>query len=395
MAYHISLSQDGRSYALLLFLGMSGLYFFLKHLKTSKNGYLILVAFFFACLFYTSYSSIPFIAISQILWFYRVNEENHKKISSFLILNGLILLLCLPWVLFVAVNYKGQPLMEPFQLRVPISLGDLLYGIFHDWAPHLPLTITSVILLILFPFFSKNKRNALILLTVFIFPIVALYLFCKLLDVNHFITSRYFINFLPFFFIALYLSLSAIEGRFKRLKGMMRLSLLFVMLFGASNLVILPFYYTSEKQDLRGLVYHLKSQLKEGDKIFDFNMAYVPGILHYFGILPEERHYLIPFRKISGEGIEFEKSFIYKNKKYSIYCSRICCQQYTADGSRMWIVAGKNTAKIIKKTLPCVLKGYFDGRFLNFDRFPMDASIYLFLCDPKSPGEKGIEIQIE
>jgi hypothetical protein len=124
-------------------------------------------------------------------------------------------------------------------------------------------------------------------------------------------------------------------------------------------------------------------------------MAYVPGILHYFGILPEERHYLIPFRKISGEGIEFEKSFIYKNKKYSIYCSRICCQQYTADGSRMWIVAGKNTAKIIKKTLPCVLKGYFDGRFLNFDRFPMDASIYLFLCDPKSPGEKGIEIQIE
>ena len=395
MTYHIYLSQDGRSYALLLFLGMGGLYFFLKHLKTSKNRYLILVALFFASLFYTSYSSIPFIALSQILWFYRVNEENHKKLSSFLILNGLVLLLCLPWVFFAAVNYKGQPLMDPYQLRVPISLGDFLYGIFHDWVPHLPLIITSVILLILFPFFSKNKRNALILLAVFIFPIVALYLFCKLLNVNHFITSRYFINFLPLFFIALYLSLSAIEDRFKRLKGMMRLSLLFVILFTASNLVILPFYYTSEKQDLRGLVYYLKSQLKEGDKIFDFNMAYVPGILHYFGILPEERHYLIPFRKISGEGIELEKSFIYKNKKYTIYSSRICCQKYIADGSRLWIVAGKNTAKIIKKTLPCVLKGYFDGSFLNFNRFPTDASIYLFLWDPKSPGEKGIDMPIE
>jgi hypothetical protein len=216
-----------------------------------------------------------------------------------------------------------------------------------------------------------------------------------LLNVNHFISSRYFINFLPLFFIALYLSLRAAETKFKKLKGMIRLSLLFVMLFTASNLAILPFYYTSEKQDLRGLVYYLKNQLKEGDKIFDFNMAYLPGILHYFGILPEERHYLIPFRKISGEEIELKKSFIYENKKYTIYCSKTCCQQYIGDGSRLWIVAGKNTAKIIKKTLPCVLKGYFDGSFLNFDRFPADASIYLFLWDPKSPWDKGIDIPIE
>jgi len=32
MAYHISLSQDGRSYSLLMFFGMMGLYFFMKHL---------------------------------------------------------------------------------------------------------------------------------------------------------------------------------------------------------------------------------------------------------------------------------------------------------------------------------------------------------------------------
>ncbi|MBS3918998.1 MAG: glycosyltransferase family 39 protein [Deltaproteobacteria bacterium] len=395
MTYHIYLSQDGRSYSLLLFFGMAGLYFFLKHLETLKNRYLIPVALFFASSFYTSYSSIPFIALSQILWFYRANEENHKKLSSFLILNGLVFLLCLPWVLFAAVNYKGQPLMDPYQLRFPISLGDFLYGIFHDWVPHLPLIITSITLLILFPFFSKNKRNALILLAVFIFPIVALYLFCKLWNVNHFVTSRYFINFLPLFFIALYLSLSAIEDRFKRLKGVMRLRVLFVILFTASNLVILPFYYNAEKQDLRGLVNYLKGQLREGDKIFDFNMTYVPGILHYFRVYPEGRHYIIPFQKFSGKEIEFKKSFVYKNKNYTIYSSYTCCQEYVADGSRLWIVAGKNTAKTIKKTLPCVLKGYFDGSFLNFNRFPTDASIYLFLWDPKSPEEKGIDMPIE
>jgi len=41
------------------------------------------------------------------------------------------------------------------------------------------------------------------------------------------------------------------------------------------------------------------------------------------------------------------------------------------------------------------LKGYFDGSFLNLNRFPTDASMYLFLWDPKSPEERGIELPIE
>jgi len=66
-----------------------------------------------------------------------------------------------------------------------------------------------------------------------------------------------------------------------------------------------------------------------------------------------------------------------------------------ADGSRLWIVVGKETAKKLKKESPFVLKGYFDGSFLNLHRFPFDASIYLFLYDPRSPNEKGMDIQID
>src|SRR5574341_25739 len=66
MTYHISLSQDGRSYSLLMFLGMIGLYFFMKHLQTLRKRYLLLAASFFSILFYTSYSSILFIVLSQI-----------------------------------------------------------------------------------------------------------------------------------------------------------------------------------------------------------------------------------------------------------------------------------------------------------------------------------------
>jgi len=396
MAYHISISQDGRSYSLLMFFGMISLYFLMRYLGTLKRWYLILSAFFSALLFHTSYSSVPFIALSQILWFYRAREDDGKpQFSSFFILNGLILLLCLPWIVFLGVNYKGQTLMDPLHLETPGSFWTILYGVIHDWVPHPPLMIASVILLILFPFLSKFRKNAFLLLASFILSIGSLYLFCKLFNVTHFVTSRYFINFLPLFFISIYLSLNAIEDRFERLRRFMRLKILFVILFIASNLVILPLYYRSEKQDLRGLVTYLKGHLREGDKIFVGSSGDIPGILHYFGINPEGRHQTITYVKDSKRIVALERFFTYRNRTFVIYHSKTCCTQYVADGSRLWIIVTKGAARAIKKDSPCVLKGFFDGSFLNFHRFPTDASMYLFLWDPQSPGEKGIDMPME
>jgi hypothetical protein len=396
MAYHISLSQDGRAYSLLMFLGMVSLYFLVRHLKTLKRGYLFPAAFFFAALFHTSYSSIPFIALTQLLWFYHLREDKSKPaFSSFLVLAGCTFLLCLSWISFVLLNYKGGTIMDPFHTETPGPLWEITYGIFHDWVFHLPLMVTSIILLILFPFLSKDKRNALLLLAVFLSPIGGLYLFCKLLNITHFVTSRYFITFLPLFFIMIYLSLNAIEVRFDKLRKFLRLELLFLILFIASNSVILPLYYRSEKQDLRGLVAFLKNHLKEGDKIFVEAAGYIPGILHYFGAYPEGRHHTAKIWKASEEIVAVSKSFTYQNKNFTLCYSKRCCTQYVADGTRLWIVVGKWAAKEIREASPSVLKAHFDRSFLNFRGFPVDASIYLFLWDPRSPGEKGIEMPIE
>ena len=395
MTYHISLSQDGRSYSLLMFIGMMALYFFMKYLQTSRKRYLFLVASFFSILFYTSYSSIPFIALSQILWFYRIDEDKNKSIvQPMFILNGLIVLLCLPWILFLAFNYNGQALHDLRDLQNPLSFWNILCGIFHDWLPYGPLMITSVILLILFPFFSKKKKNALVLLSFFMLPVGGLYLYCGLLSITHFITSKYFINFLPPFFIAIFLSLGAIEVKFEILKKFMRLKLLFVILVIVSNLVILPFYYRSQKQDYRGLVNYLKGQLQDGDKIFVGNLLYVGVMLHYFGVYPESRHYMYSARKVSEKEFEYGTTLLYRDIKFRITYSKSYWHKYLKDGSRVWIVADKKNAKIIKEYIPCPLKGYFDGSFLNMSRFPTDGSIYLFLWDPKSPNEQGIDIPI-
>ena len=395
MAYHICLSQDGRAYSLTMFLGMLSLYLFIKYLKTSKKRYVVFIPLVFATLFYTSYNSVLFIVLSQILWFYRFNGDKKPPFYSWAILNGVLLLLCLPWILFLALNYRGQPLVHPYEFKTFLSFWNILSGIFNDWAPYAPLTIVSMILLISSFFFSKSRKNAQVLLGLFILPIAALYLSCRALNINHFISSRYFINFLPLFLITLFLSLKAIENRFVKLNQFIRFKFLFVVLFIASNLVILPFYYHAEKEDFRRLVSYLKGQLRPGDKLFDSDMAYTPGILHYFGIYPKGRHHLIPYYKVSENEIEFRKSFIYKSSQYTIYYARTCCTQYLSDKGRLWIIGGERTAKMIKGNSCFVYKGYFDGSFLNFNRFPTNASIYLFLLDPNSPGEKGIDMPIE
>jgi 4-amino-4-deoxy-L-arabinose transferase-like glycosyltransferase len=396
MAYHISLSQDGRSYTLLMFFAMLSLYFFIKHLKTSKTRYLFLVAAAYAILFHTSYSTIPFILFSQVLWFYRIGRNEYKfRIRSLLLLNGSLILMCLPWVIFLLFNYQGQSMTDLRTLQFPPGLWGMMEGIFHDWAPYAPLTIVSALLLVLFPLLSQNRMNAFVLQAILLLPVVGLYFYCRLLHITHFVTSRYFISFLPLFFISLYLSLHALEFKLQHLRKLVRPKLLFLIFLVASNLIILPLYYRSEKQDYKGLVTYLKGQLRDGDRIVVGNAMYINVVLHHFGIYPKSRHYVIPARRVSQDELEYNVDGIYQNVRFAVTYSKSHWFKYFNDGTRLWIVSDKANAKILRERFSPILKGYFDGSALNMERFPSDASLYLFLWDPESPGEKGIDFSFD
>jgi len=397
MAYHISFSQDGRPYSLMMFLGMVGLYFLLRHLRTEKKGDLLVAAFFFAILFYTSYSSIPFIVLCQILWFYPF-DENQKKpnLRCFLKLNGTTLLFCAPWIIFLILNYKGQRILNKVFIEDFGSLWNILMGVFNDWVPFMPLTIISIMLLILFPVLSPKRMKAVILLSVVFLPVFGLYLFSKLFNIQHFFSSKYVINFLPLFLISIFLSLTVLETKFQEWNRILRFKLLFLILLIASNFIILPLYYQSEKQDFRGLVLYLEGQLRHGDKIFVKSVAYIPGMLHYFGVYPESRHHNFPvWLENSGNEIVARVTIASKEKKFAIQYSSSGYDRYLTDGDRLWIIAGKQAGEEIKKNSPFAFKGVFDGSFSHFRRFPEDASMYLFLWDPKSPGGKGMGVPSE
>jgi 4-amino-4-deoxy-L-arabinose transferase-like glycosyltransferase len=398
MAYHISLSQEGRSYALLTFIGMLSLYFFMNYRKTTKFGYLIAVSFSWAIMILTSYSAITFVFFVQILWFYRSGEEfTRSRISSIFWMNLFTFLFLLPWFFFVLFNYPGKNVTDPYDPRFVLSLKDIVYGLLHDWTPHLPLMIVSATMLLLFPFVTDDKKKAWLLVSVFFLPILGFYLFCGIFKISHFITSRYFITFLPLFLITLYLSIEAVERKLTFFKKFLSLQWLFLFLFIASNVVILPLYYRSEKQDFRGLVRYLQQHLRNGDVIYLGGTFFYAGVFHYFGILPNGRHYeLTTYQNPQSEKELVIALLPYKKVTVPVYYSSRCCSQYVVDGNRLWIVVGgKRAALEIMKESPAVLKGFFDGSFVNFNRFPTDASIYLFLWDPKSPGQKGIDVPIE
>jgi hypothetical protein len=202
-------------------------------------------------------------------------------------------------------------------------------------------------------------------------------------------------NFLPLFFISLFMSADAMEAKWKPLRRILNPKLLFLLLFIASNLAILPLYYRSEKQDFRRLDSYLYSQLQDGDRVFVRSNTHIPGILHYFSIYPEGRHYNIPLYWINSKVFEIKIPLSFQDRRFTIYNSNHCCDQYVADGKRLWVLVGKEAAQEIQRGSPLVLKGYFDGSFSHFRRFPSDASMYLFLWDPKSPDEKGIDIPVE
>jgi hypothetical protein len=140
----------------------------------------------------------------------------------------------------------------------------------------------------------------------------------------------------------------------------------------------------------------LEGQLQDDDKIFVKSIAYIPGMLHYFKVYPGSRHYDFPvWVDDSGNEILAEVRLIGSEKRVTIHYSSLGYSQYTVDRGQLWIIVDKTDLKEIKKCSACVFRGYFDGTFCNFRRFPSDASMYLFLWDPKLANEKGIEMPFE
>jgi len=136
----------------------------------------------------------------------------------------------------------------------------------------------------------------------------------------------------------------------------------------------------------------LNEYIKDGNKIIVANSSDIVGILKVY---PKHRHYFLPTRSFSHGEIETRISLNSQNREFTISHSKTYWNQYLLEENRVWLVVGKIDARTFKRNSQFLLEGYFDGSFVNRTRFPDDASLYLFLWNPKSPEEKGIKMAIE
>jgi hypothetical protein len=72
------------------------------------------------------------------------------SVEPFFIINGITLVLCLPWIIFLLLNYKGQPIVDKAFIEEIGTLKEIIWGLLNDWVPLAPLTIISILLLFLF-----------------------------------------------------------------------------------------------------------------------------------------------------------------------------------------------------------------------------------------------------
>jgi hypothetical protein len=163
---------------------------------------------------------------------------------------------------------------------------------------------------------------------------------------------------------------------------------------------MLPLYYRAEKQDFRKLVNYLKWQIQEGDDIQVSTIAHYPGILHYFGVYPTGRQYVIPCSTISENIYKCEFPLIMEKKTFTVSYSNVHHLRFdllekSPNQGRLWLVVNKITAEKLRGYTRCIFTGYFDGSFVNFNKFPSDDSMYLFLWDPKLSDGRGKDMPIE
>lgn len=108
--FHISYSQEARAYMLTLFLSLLSIYFFIRLLE--NNNIKILTGFIIsnALLIYSHLSGTPIILAQNIYIFtqYFFNKNLKFNIKTWLISQGLILILFLPWIIITMTYYKEK-----------------------------------------------------------------------------------------------------------------------------------------------------------------------------------------------------------------------------------------------------------------------------------------------
>src|SRR3989338_10272452 len=162
--FHIYYSQEARPYILTLFLSLLSIYFFIRLLENQNIK--ILAGFIISntLLIYNHYSGISIILIQNIyvLTQYFFNKNLKLNIKTWIISQGIILTLFLPWAVVIMTYYKEKSASLFFWVP-PISI-DTVIRSFTEFSGSESLLLIFVILFFLNKKTLSLKKNIYYLL---------------------------------------------------------------------------------------------------------------------------------------------------------------------------------------------------------------------------------------
>lgn len=174
--FHISYSQEARAYMLTLFLSLLSIYFFIRLLE--NNNIKILTGFIIsnALLIYSHLSGTPIILAQNIYIFtqYFFNKNLKFNIKTWLISQGLILILFLPWIIITMTYYKEKSALL-FFWAPPFSLDSVIKTFVKFSGSEYLLLIFVILLFLNIKTLSLKKNNYYLLFLWLLMPFASLF----------------------------------------------------------------------------------------------------------------------------------------------------------------------------------------------------------------------------
>lgn len=255
---HLYFSEEARSYAMALALGLAAFYFALKTLESSKIRHALLYGGFQALALYFHFSGFFFAVSANLyflfLWRFRFSAPFFKP---WLYAQGFSVLLFLPW-LSVLLS-QVQKVKSGFWIPFP-GLQSLIDSAFEFFGSVSLFIWLGVMVLFLFFFRQKSKAPALKNSKIFLW----LWILCPWifsLALSYFLSPVFNTRMVLASSLGLYALLGWVFSRLRFQKTLLALTLLFTLLG------VLDFQTRIHKEQWREAALFLKNETRPGDLI--------------------------------------------------------------------------------------------------------------------------------
>lgn len=354
--FHIRYSQEGRPYAISVFIILLCTWFFLKLLKERSliNWFLYIL---FACLaIYTHYMSV-FIIVAQTIYAVYLWRKDYSLLIKWFFCQALVVLLFLPWLIFLKLNMIQQvsglyidDTLGKYGAILPGAALTFIINTFYtycvgfdlrrsDYIPSLILILIPCLFLIILIFWIINiknrKHNSLFLILHTGLPIMLA--FIVIFFAIRWMAPRYLIQSSIFYFLIL-----AIGIEYQNKTWVKNVLLLAICLMW--GFFIVNYYYnpTFQKEQWREASTFVTNNVSQEDVLF-FHAYFVRHPFNYYFDKDTERYPLFP-NKILTTLNEHSKN---KNRIWMIF-SHASAEQ-DSQKIESWLDENHYHKKLIRK----------------------------------------------